>query len=417
MLGRLFRLRGAGIAAAVTAGGALALIIGLAVSVASIPDASGKVHGCYQRDGTLRIIDSDATSCKRNETEIVWNQAGLPGPKGDTGDPGPKGDTGDPGPKGDTGDPGPKGDTGDPGPKGDTGDPGPMGPIGPQGPAGSGAGLTSIEELAGLPCRVGETQVINLGGTPVVVPLEGTITVEYDSQSDEVHLHCKAGTTQFPLSLGLSGADANARISDSAVQDLCRSDWTSGQCTHSYLSGTHVTLQAVDRDSDHLGFDHWEGACTGTTPTCTVTMDQARSVTAVFAPAVDVSVQIVDPGHFSSGSPVCLPGFPCSGPGTVYGFDGGVSWNSRTCAAAGGTPATEGGTVTTTCVLHVVPTTTAQTFHAFSNTLPSSILGTTNDGIAFSSWGGACSGTDPDCTIASITSDITIVANFVETTP
>ena len=60
---------------------------------------------------------------------------------------------------------------------------------------------------------------------------------------------------------------------------------------------------------------------------------------------------------------------------------------------------------------------TGQLFHAFSNTLfaDSSSLQPQN-GIAFSSWGGACSGSNADCTIDIGTSDITIVANFVETT-
>jgi hypothetical protein len=284
--------------------------------------------------------------------------------------------------------------------------------MGPQGPSGGGAGITSIEQLAGLPCRLGDSvEQPPLGGFPGgLVSLAGTITVEYDSQTDEVHLHCKQGTSQFPLSLSLSGADANARISVSAVQDLCRSGWTAEQCTHSYVGNTAVTLLAVDQDSEGLGFDHWEGACTGANPACTVTMDQARSVTAVFAPAVDVTVQIVDPGHSALG--ICIPGFGC-GSGPDYGFDGGVSWNFRHCGAAAGTPATEGGTVTTTCVFHVVSTTVAQSFTANSNLL---FISGATDGIAFSSWGGACSGTDLVCTLSSITSDITIVANFVETT-
>jgi hypothetical protein len=210
--------------------------------------------------------------------------------------------------------------------------------------------------------------------------------------------------------LSLSGADANAHIAGNGG-DLCRTGWTQGQCTHSYQSGSGVTLNAVDQGSDHLAFDHWEGACTGTTPTCTVTMDQAKSVTAVFAAADAVTVKIVDPGHDSSIS-FCFPGFGCAQPGHVYGFSGGVTWNGESCSAGSGTPAAD-GTLTTTCVFNVVHGRTDQLFQASSST--QFITGVQN-GIAFGSWGGACSGTNPDCTVASITSDITIVANFVETT-
>jgi hypothetical protein len=114
-------------------------------------------------------------------------------------------------------------------------------------------------------------------------------------------------------------------------------------------------------------------------------------------------------------NPVCLP-IPggCPSAGTFYGFDGGVQWNGLTCNATIATPVN--GIATTTCHFHTKAVNTSQLFHAFSNT--AFIGGTTfgQNGIAFSSWGGACSGTSADCTLSSITTDITVVANFVETT-
>ena len=246
-----------------------------------------------------------------------------------------------------------------------------------------------------MPCRLGTASA-------------GTIIIIYIG--DEAHLHCSAGNVQFALSLSVSGGDANASIADSAAT-VCRSGWTQGQCTHSYNSFTSVTLNAADPGADHLAFDHWEGACTGTSPTCNVPMDQARSVTAVFAAADAVTVQIVDPGHESFFS-FCFPGAGCVPPGHVYGFSGGVAWNGQFCSPASGTPAAD-GTFTTTCVLNVIHGRTNQLFQASSST---QFISTFTNGIAFASWGGACSGTNPDCTVASITSDITIVATFVETT-
>ena len=413
MFRRYLRLPGGVTAAALTAGGALALVIGMAVATASIPDSSGVIHACYLKSlGIVRVIDT-GQSCSNKETPLTWNQAGPPGPKGDTGATGaqgPKGDTGDAGPQGpkgdtgDTGSQGPKGDTGDTGPqglKGDTGsqgpkgDAGPQGPQGPAGPAGSGAGLTSFDELVGLPCRMGTNAA-------------GTITIVY--VGDEAHIHCSQGVTQFPLSLQISGGDANTYIADGGGNSLCRTTWTQGQCTHSYSNGTGVNLNAVDTGADHLAFDHWEGACSGSSPTCTVTMDQARSVTAVFSAADAVTVQIVDPGHdvFQS---ICLPVIGCGATGHVYGFGGGVTWNAHSCSAASGTPVN--GVVTTTCVFNVLHGSTNQLFQASSST---QFLASWQNGIAFSSWGGGCSGTSTDCTIASITGDITVTATFVETT-
>lgn len=51
-------------------------------------------------------------------------------------------------------------------------------------------------------------------------------------------------------------------------------------CTVNYLVGTSVTLLAA-ADSNSV-FTGWGGACSGTAPTCTVSLDAARSVTANF---------------------------------------------------------------------------------------------------------------------------------------
>jgi len=92
--------------------GAVALSVAGAIAYASVPDAGGTFHGCYESSGMdtpgqLRVVDpskeGSAGSCTAGETPISWNQtgpAGAQGPQGATGDQGPKGD------KGDKGDPG-----------------------------------------------------------------------------------------------------------------------------------------------------------------------------------------------------------------------------------------------------------------------------------------------------------------------
>lgn len=70
---------------------------------ASIPDA-GVIHGCYKNvSGDLRVVDSATSSCKNNETSLVWNQAGTPGPQGPAGPQGPQGPEGPQGPPGPAG--------------------------------------------------------------------------------------------------------------------------------------------------------------------------------------------------------------------------------------------------------------------------------------------------------------------------
>jgi Ca2+-binding RTX toxin-like protein len=53
-----------------------------------------------------------------------------------------------------------------------------------------------------------------------------------------------------------------------------------GDCAQSYLKDAEVTLSASP--SPGSGFVGWSGACSGTEPTCAVTMSGAKSVTAEF---------------------------------------------------------------------------------------------------------------------------------------
>ena len=91
----------------------------IAVGAGLIPSKEGIIYGCYatqsgviKNRGQLRLV-SRTEECQKNETPIYWNQAGLQGPQGNTGQIGPKGPAGSPGPIG---------------PKGPAGPPGPLGP-------------------------------------------------------------------------------------------------------------------------------------------------------------------------------------------------------------------------------------------------------------------------------------------------
>jgi hypothetical protein len=59
---------------------------------ATIPDASGVIHGCVGGGGKLRTIDTDAgETCHGGETPLNWNQQGPQGIQGPQGLQGPQG--------------------------------------------------------------------------------------------------------------------------------------------------------------------------------------------------------------------------------------------------------------------------------------------------------------------------------------
>ena len=81
--------------------GAVVGVLAATTAVASIPDASNTIHGCYlNSSGALRVIDSAApgASCDgAGETALTWSQTGPQGPQGPKGDAGPAGAAGAPG--------------------------------------------------------------------------------------------------------------------------------------------------------------------------------------------------------------------------------------------------------------------------------------------------------------------------------
>ena len=131
-----------------------AVVLAGDIASASIPAASGVIHGCMNKHThVLRVIDAAVTRCASSEVHLSWNQQGPAGPRGSQGKRGPTGPQGPTGATGPAGPAGPKGDTGAAGsngaigPMGLTGNTGPQGPqgvtgpMGPQGPKGD-TGLT-----------------------------------------------------------------------------------------------------------------------------------------------------------------------------------------------------------------------------------------------------------------------------------
>src|SRR3954471_2316693 len=73
---------------------AAALAAGAAVGVAAIPDASNTIHGCFDANGALRVIDAPTQACAAGETALDWNQRGPAGPAGPAGPQGAPGRAG-----------------------------------------------------------------------------------------------------------------------------------------------------------------------------------------------------------------------------------------------------------------------------------------------------------------------------------
>jgi len=73
--------------------------------------------------------------------------------------------------------------------------------------------------------------------------------------------------------------DGTGSVSGGAIN--CTTGSTAG-CSANVASGATVTLTATP--ANYMKFAGWSGDCTGTAPTCTVTMDAAKNVTATFSP-------------------------------------------------------------------------------------------------------------------------------------
>lgn len=76
------------------------IVVGAAgVAFATIPGFDGTIHGCYKKNGDLRVIDPEApkkdqNACKNDETPLDWSRQGQPGQPGQPGEDGEDGQDG-----------------------------------------------------------------------------------------------------------------------------------------------------------------------------------------------------------------------------------------------------------------------------------------------------------------------------------
>jgi hypothetical protein len=159
----------------------------------------------------------------------------------------------------------------------------------------------------------------DVGSTKAYVDQQGVTTFYYDhftcgrlAKSDVWEI---VGDSSSLLSVAIKG-DGSGSVTSSPAGIQCGAD-----CNESYEPGTGVVLTANPAGSST--FAGWSGACTGTSSTCALKMDSAKSVTATF------STQPPPP----TPNPILTVSKAGSGTGTVTSSPPGISCGTG-CATA-----------------------------------------------------------------------------------
>ncbi|MEY4364900.1 MAG: hypothetical protein RLZZ305_244, partial [Actinomycetota bacterium] len=238
----------------------------------------------------------------------------------------------------------------------------------------------------------------------------------------------------------------NGTVSSNIGNITCGTAGTS--CVGNYAVDQQVILTASWVSP--TTFAGWGGACSGSSSTCTVTMDVAKTVTATFGTTVfplTVTKEGTGSGTVTS-SPV---GINC-GDSCTYGYDAGTSVILTAAAATGSVFTTWGGAcsgsgASSTCTVSMstirsvtanfaqqftlavtqvgsgtvssnpsgISLSTATTQSAAFNSGQNVVLtATPSSGWVVSSWnGGGCSGNSSTCTVA-MTDNASVTATFVQ---
>ena len=200
----------------------------------------------------------------------------------------------------------------------------------------------------------------DIGSTRAYVNGQGVTTVAYD------HFECGEPASSDAFEIGedfspeltvqLDGNGSGTVTSSPAGID-CGTD-----CSESYDMGTGVTLTA--EPIGDAAFAGWSGACTGTGSTCTLQMNDSRTVTATF-----------------TNKPVLTVTKSGSGQGTVTSTPAGID-----CGTDCNQPYDRGTNVTLTAE--------------------------PNQNSTFDGWSGACGGSGTTCNVA-MTDSKSVTATFV----
>ena len=163
-----------------------------------------------------------------------------------------------------------------------------------------------------------ETNVLDVGRDDYYDHSGGWIDVR-----DSLFLR-RLDVPQQPLSVALSGAVGGSRVRSDAPGIDCPT-----VCSIAWDGGERVTLEVVPGDDRRVV--RWTGACTGTSSTCTLTMDRPQSAGVVFGPLTYAGRVVVGGrGRVTSAA----LGFACARSCTGR-FDAGSTVAFRAAAARG----------------------------------------------------------------------------------
>src|SRR5688572_4566325 len=168
-----------------------------------------------------------------------------------------------------------------------------------------------------------------------------------------------ATATGVKLSLTIAGGGT---VAVSGAAGAC----TTASCNFDFNSGTQVMLTAQPKAGTR--FVEWGGACGGTNPTITVTMDAAKTCTATFVERVVVSAGVAGAAGATVTASSNDPGSSCSGAMCTVDKGGNVTltastvagsrftgWSGTGCAGSAPVLSLTGVTAALTCTATYVP--------------------------------------------------------------
>jgi len=233
------------------------------------------------------------------------------------------------------------------------------------------SGNGTVTSPSGINCGIDCSELLSNGSavTLTATPAPGESFLSWAGDCTGTSPTCTVSVGSFTslqakftsaLTVSLSGS-GNGTVTSDITGINCGTD-----CSENYPGDTFVTLTAAE-DANSL-FTGWSGACTGTAPTCTVTMTSAKNVIATFDAAARLTLA------WSYGTP-----------GNVVSSPAGINCTISTTATSCSSKYLTGQTVQLTA--------------------------TPIYNYAFNSWGGDCAGQGNPCTLT-MDSDRNVSVSF-----
>lgn len=219
-------------------------------------------------------------------------------------------------------------------------------------------------------------------------------------------------------------------------------------CSADFAPNTQVTLTATA--ATNSSFAGWTGGCSGTNPTCTVTLNASQQVTAIFSTASSPTLSVIHAGtgtgtvtsnpagincgstcsaSFTAGTQVTLTATATANSSFAGWTGGGCSGTASTCtvtlnssqqvtatftaqAAPVALTVTLAGTGTGTVTSNPVGISCQPTCSAnFPANTQVTLTATAAAGSSFAGWGGVCSGANSTCQLT-LTVAASVTATF-----